>query len=82
MKKIIFFFKNLLFKFRLQRAISKAKHLANKQPGLYMVLNYKGRPIVTSQSRLRYLIQRQRIKGPLSFYREHAMYMFEGKLHK
>ena len=45
MKKIIFFFKNLLFKFRLQRAISKAKHLANKQPGLYMVLNYKGRHV-------------------------------------
>ncbi len=80
MKKIIFFFKNLLFKFRLQRAIHKAKRCAWERPGLYMVLNYKGKPVVTSQSRLKHLIRKQRIKGPISYYKEHALYMCEGKL--
>lgn len=80
MKKIVFFFKNLLFKFRLQRAIRIAKHYAWERPGLYMVLNYKGKPVVTSQSRLKHLIRKQRIKGPISYYKEHALYMCEGKL--
>lgn len=80
MKKIVIFFKNLLFKFRLQRAIRKAKRCAWRQPGLYTVLNYKGKPVVTSQSRLKHLIRKQRIKGPISYYKEHALYMCEGKL--
>ena len=45
MKKIIFFFKDLVFKFRLQRAIRKVKRCAWQLPGLYMVLNYKGRHV-------------------------------------
>lgn len=80
MKKIINIFKNWLFNLRLKRAISKAKRCAWERPGLYMVLNYKGKPVVTSQSRLKHLIRKQRIKGPISYYKEHALYMCEGKL--
>lgn len=54
-------FKAWLFEFRRKRAIKKAQRMADEQRRKYLVLVYKGKPVVVSMQGIRHMIRTHRL---------------------
>ncbi len=63
-----------LFDFRKKRAIRQADQLAKEQRKKQLVLVYRGKPVVLSMQRIKYLIRTKQLKRTADFYRDAALY--------
>ena len=63
-----------LFDYRKKRAIKQADQLAKEQRLKQLVLVYRGKPVVLSMQRIKYLIRTKQLKRTADFYREKALY--------
>lgn len=68
------FFKKLVFNLRKRRAIRKADTLAREQRRKFLVLVYRGKPIVVSMQQIKLLIRQKKLHRSTDFYRDVALY--------
>lgn len=73
---VIKYFKALLFDWRVKRAIRKARKNANTYRKKYMVLVFKGKPVVISMQGLKHLIRMHRFSKGLTAEKAHKMAIY------
>lgn len=62
-----------LFEWRKERAIKKAEQLCEEQRRKFLVLVFRGKPIVLSMQQIKKMIRTKKLRGTPEMYRERAL---------
>ena len=66
-------FDEWLFDWRKERAIRKAERLCEEQRRKFLVLVFRGKPIVLSMQQIKRLIRQKKLRGTPELYRDMAL---------
>lgn len=66
-------FDRWLFDWRKERAIKKAERMCEQQRRKFLVLVYRGKPVVFSMQQIKLLIRQKKLRGTPELYRDIAL---------